>query len=118
MGADDARVRMDNLYREEQFTDLGMASVRMLSPVRPDGSPEETRPAVFIGQAHVLSSAGPLPVQFPIEAASLREALERFPVAMKAGVERMIAEAKEIQRQEASRLIVPGEGTGGIIKPA
>jgi hypothetical protein len=105
-----------NLYREEVFSDLRVASVRKLTPVKADGAPDTGRPPIFIGQAHVMSAAGPLPIQFPIEAAALEEALEKFPAGVKAAVEKMIAEVKQLRREEANRIIVPGEEPGGMIK--
>lgn len=106
-----------NLYREELFSDLKVASVRKLTPVKSDGTIDAGRHPLFIGQAHVMSAAGPLPIQFPIEAATLDEALAKFPEGVKRAVEKMIAEMKELQREEASRIIVPGEeNPGGSIR--
>ncbi|MCP4036268.1 MAG: cytoplasmic protein, partial [bacterium] len=34
---------LDNLYREESFTDLKIAQIRRLTPVKPDGSIDESR---------------------------------------------------------------------------
>jgi hypothetical protein len=105
-----------NLYREELFSDLRVASVRRLTPVKADGTADGSRVPLFIGQAHVMSAAGPLPIQFSIEAATLDEALGKFPAGVKLAVEKMIAEVKELKREEASRIIVPGEEPGGTIK--
>ena len=60
-----------NLYREEIFTDLKVASIRKLIPIKPDGSPDESREAIFTGQTTLMSAAGPVPVQCQIEASSL-----------------------------------------------
>jgi hypothetical protein len=53
----------DSLYREEIFTDLRVATIRRLTPVRPDGSEDTSRPVMFVGQTTLLSQAGPVPVQ-------------------------------------------------------
>ena len=45
---------------------------------------------------------------------SLQEALEKFPDAIKEGIDRMVEDAKELQRQESSRIVVPGAGTSGL----
>jgi hypothetical protein len=103
----------DNLYREEIFTDLKVATIRRLTPVRSDGTEDTSRPVMFVGQTTLLSQAGPVPVQCPIEATSLQEAMEQFPAAVNQSVERMIEEARELQRQEASRIVVPGRDTLG-----
>ena len=105
---------VENLYREESFTDLKIAQIRRLTPVNQDGTQDDSRPLMFIGETQLMSARGPLPIHTPIEAASLEEAFEKFPEAINAAVERMIEEAKEMQRQEASRIVVPGQGTGGL----
>ncbi len=72
---------------------------------------------MFHGQTQLMSQMGPLPVNCAIEAANLEEAMQKFPEAIGQAIERMIEEAKEIQRQESSRIIVPGAGpAGGKIK--
>jgi hypothetical protein len=109
---------INNLYREESFTDLKVASLRRLTPIKPDGSPDASRPTLYIGQTNVMTSAGMLPIQFQLEAASIEEAMGKFPDAAKRAVEEMVAEVKELQRREASRIILPGEGGPGIIKPS
>jgi hypothetical protein len=113
----DLAVDQDNLYREETFTDLKVATLQRLTPIKPDGSPDTSRETLYVGQTQLLSQAGPVPVHCPIEAASLAEAMEKFPAAIKRAVERLVEEAREIQRQEASRIVVPNAPTvGRIIK--
>lgn len=109
----DINVDLDNLYREETFTDLRVASVRRLTPVKADGSDDPSRSAIFVGETTLMSSRGPLPINAPIEARTLQEAFEAFPQAIQAAVERLMEEAREIQRQEATRIVVPGQMPGG-----
>ncbi len=123
----DIEVDTLNLYREEIFTDLRVASIRKMVPVRPDGSDDTSREPLFTGQTTLMSAAGPVPVQCALEATSLEEAAAKFPEAVKEAVERMVEEAREIQRREASRIVTPGDvpipglrgpsggGGGGII---
>ncbi|MCX6357827.1 MAG: cytoplasmic protein [Candidatus Aureabacteria bacterium] len=106
-GMSEIRVDIGNLYREESITDLKVATLRRLNPITADGSPDPSRPPIFIGQAHVMTAAGPLPVNCPIDATTLEEAIGKFPDAVHQGVERMVAELKQMQREEASRIIVP-----------
>lgn len=106
-------VDTDNLYREETFTDLKVASIRRLTPIKADGSDDFGRPAIFVGETTLMSSRGPLPINCPIEAKSLQEAFAAFPQAVQLAVERLMEEAREIQRQEASRIVVPGQMPGG-----
>lgn len=113
----DIQVDASNLYREEVYTDLRVATIRKLVPILPDGSVDPSREALFSGQTNLMSQAGPLPVECAIEAATLEEAAAKFPDAMKQAVERLVEEAKEIRRREASRIVVPGgplPGGGGM----
>jgi hypothetical protein len=106
----DIKINPDNLYREETFTDLTFATIRRLTPIKIDGSPDESRKAIFTGMAQLMSPNGPIPVQCVIEGAnSLSEAAAQLPAAIEKSVQEMIVEAKEMQRQEASRIVLPGQ---------
>lgn len=109
----DISVDKNNLYREETFSDLRVASIRRLTPVKEDGSPDASRPVLFIGETTLMSQRGPLPIQAPIEARTLSEAFDHFPDAVNAAVERIIEQAREMQRHEASRIVVPGHPAPG-----
>jgi len=114
----DVSVDTNNLYREESFTDLKVASIRRLTPVKSDGSPDNTRTPIFMGQTQVMSSMGPLPVQCKMEAKTLEEAIRKFPQALEQAVQQMMEEAKEMRRQESSRIVVPTtQPSGGIMPP-
>jgi hypothetical protein len=106
-------VDRENLYREETFTDLKIASIRRLTPVTLEGADDPGRPTMFIGETTLMSARGPLPINCPIEASTLNEAIDAFPKAVQEAVERLMAEAREMQRQEASRIVVPGQGPAG-----
>ena len=106
---EDLAFDLENLYQEETFTDLRVGSIRRLTPVTPDGSRDMGRPQLFSGQAQLMSPAGPLPIQCNIDATSLKEAMVKFPQAINQAVEKLVKEAEEIRRQEASRIVVPGQ---------
>jgi hypothetical protein len=110
---DQISVDTGNLYREETITDLKTGSIQVLTPVTTEGQPDLSRPVLYTGQTQIVSQAGLLPVSAPIEAASLSEALEKFPDAIRVGVDRMIEEAREMQREAANRIVVPGKDPGG-----
>ena len=102
------KIDPQNLYKEEAFTDLTFATIRRLTPVNIDGSPDESRETLFTGMTQLMSPNGPIPVQCLIEGAkTLGEAAEKLPEAIEKTVQAMIAEAKEMERQEASKIIVP-----------
>jgi hypothetical protein len=105
-----AELKVDsaNLYREELYTDLRVATLRRLVPVRADGSPDASRPVLFSAQTTLMTQAGPVPVSAAIDAHTLEEAAQKFPDAIQAAVERLVEEAREMQRREMSRIVVPG----------
>jgi hypothetical protein len=98
------------LYREDVFTDRRAGSIRRLTPVTADGSVDATRPVLFSGQTQLLTPAGVLPLGFEIEAATLEEALKKFPDGVRVALEQAIDEARELRREAASRIVVPEVG--------
>ena len=105
----------NNLYMEKTYTDLKTGSIKQLTPVKADGSKDESRTPMFMGQTQMMSPSGPLPIQCMIEANNFDEAAEKFPEAINATVERIIEEAKKAKQEEASRIVVPGQDTGNKI---
>jgi hypothetical protein len=109
-------INMDasNLYREETFTDNKVGTLRRITPVTAEGEVDDSRPVQFVGSTQVMTSAGPLPLSFEIEADSLSEAAAGFGDGAKQAFERTMEELKEMQRQQASQIVVPGSGAGGM----
>ena len=103
------------LYREEIFTDRKAGTLRRLVPVNTDGSEDASRPVLYSGQTQLLTPAGVLPLAFELEASSLEDACNKFPEAVKIAIEQAIEEAREMRREQASRIVVPeaGGGMGG-----
>ncbi len=110
----DLKVDLGNLYREETFTDLGAATVRRLTPVTADGSPDLGRPTMYLGETSLMTQVGPVPVQFALEVQTLDEAFRRFPEGVQAAVERLQERAQEALRAEASRIVVPATMPPGM----
>jgi hypothetical protein len=102
-----------SLYREEVFTDRTAGTIRRLVPVTPTGEPDPTRVVLYSGQTQLLTPGGVLPLGFEMEAASLHEAIERFPHAVREALEQAIEEAREMRREQSSRIVVPEVGGGG-----
>ena len=124
---DDIQMDTGNLYREETITDLRTGTIKVLYPIKADGSPDAIRPPMFVCQTELMSNAGMIPVSAPIEAANLAEAIQKFPAAVKQAVDDMIKRVQDYQREQASRIVTPGElggphiggapggGKGGLI---
>ena len=108
----DVRLDPAELYREEMFTDRRAGTIRRLTPVRVDGSPDASRAVLFSGQTQLLTPAGVLPLVFEIEADTLEQALLQFPEGVKIALEQAIEEAREMRRESASRIVVPEVGAG------
>ncbi len=106
------KIDTNNLYRDESYTDQKIGSIRCLIPVTAAGEDDSSRDSIFVGQAQMMTGMGPVPLTFEIEAQSLAEACEKFGPAAQQAVERTIEEAKEYQRQQASSIVVPGQGGG------
>ncbi len=113
----DLRVDPTDLYREDVFTDRKMGTIRRLTPVKPDGAPDDGRTVIYVGQAQLLTPVGSVPLAFEIEAGSLNEAIENFPAAAKDAVEHTVEELKELRRQAASSIVIPEPGAGGFGGP-
>jgi len=102
-----------NLYREESYTDLKAGAIRRLVPVKTDGSEDEARTEIFVGTTQLLTPEGPLPVQARLMVHNLQEAVDAFPDAMRQATGEMISQLEEMQKKyqknEDSRIIVPGQ---------
>ena len=110
----DFNVDVNNLYREEAITDLKVASIRRLMPIRPDGSDDPSRTPIFVGSTQLMTPEGPLPMQARLAANNLQEAYAEFPSAMQRELAEMVRRIEDLQRQQQqhkrdeSRIIVPG----------
>ena len=109
----EAKMDADNLYREEIVTDRKVGTLRMMTPIKSDGSADTSRPTLYIGEAQIMTQAGPLPINFEIEGKNLAEVVANFGDAAKEGVERTVRELQELRRQQQSSIVVPGAGGMG-----
>jgi hypothetical protein len=103
-----------SLYREEVITDRKVGTLRMLTPLKTDGSTDTARPVIYMGEAQIMTNAGPLPISFDVEAANLAEAVDKFGAAAKEAVERTVRDLQELRRQAASSIVVPQGGMGAL----
>jgi hypothetical protein len=104
------------LYQEEVFTDRTAGTIRCLKPVLTSGAPDPSRPVLFSGQTQLLTPGGVLPLGFEIDAVSLEEAITKFPAAVQEALNQAIEEAREMRREQSTRIVVPEAGGGGRIK--
>lgn len=96
----DFTVDQTNLYREDSVTDIKVAAIRRLTPIKADGSDDDGRDPIFMGQTQLMSPSGPILLQSLLEARTLEEAIEKFPAAMQTEMEKAVAEAEKNQKGE------------------
>lgn len=111
---DTIEIKMDaaQLYREETVSDRKMGTLRILQPINTDGTNDASRAVVYVGQAQIMTPMGALPLAFEIEAATLAEAIEKFGGEAKKAIDNTMDELKELRRQAASSIVLPGAGGG------
>jgi hypothetical protein len=105
------------LYREEQFTDRKIGTIRVLTPVTSAGLADASRKVLYVGETQLLTGAGLLPLVFEIEAVSLAEAVDGFAAAAEGAVERTRRELDDLRREAASSIILPDRVPGGLGAP-
>ena len=110
----DPKMDAASLYREDIITDRKVGTIRMLTPLSSDGTTDSARPVLYMGEAQIMTGAGPLPINFEIEAKNLSEAVENFGDTAKEAIERTVRELQELRRQAASSIVVPQGGMGGL----
>jgi hypothetical protein len=106
----DAAMDETSLYREEIYTDRRVGTLRVLLPVKADGSADTARPTLYQGEAQLMTNVGPLPISFDIDADNLADAVAGYGDATKAGIERAMRELQEMRRQASSSIVLPPAG--------
>ncbi len=115
MAEDKVEIGMNasDLYREEVVSDRRSGSIRIMTPLTAEGEVDSTREVLFVGQAQLMTPVGSLPLSFDIKAKSLKEAVAGFGPAAEIAVQQAVEELRELQREQASSLVVPGAGDVG-----
>lgn len=102
-----------NLWKEENFTDLKVGTIRKLTPIKLDGTEDESRKAIFSATTNVMTPSGALPISGEIEAETLEEAVEKFPKAINAAVKQLQDDMIRYQQEQASKIVTPDQLRGG-----
>lgn len=113
----ESELRMDpaNLYREDVFTDRKIGTIRQLVPITADGATDPSRTVLFAGSTQILTGGGMLPLNFEIPVATLADAVREFGTHAGIALEETIREIQEMQRQQASQLVIPEPGSASSI---
>ena len=102
------------LFREENFTDQKMGTIRKLIPVKADGSDDPDRAVAFFGSAQVMTQMGAIPLNFALDGETIGEAARDFAVKAQIAVEEASQEIEKMRREQASKIVIPGQGGGGM----
>ena len=60
--APEPKMDSQDLYREDIYSDRRVGTIRVMTPVKPDGTPDPTRATSYVGQAQIMTPAGALPL--------------------------------------------------------
>lgn len=121
----DTNMNPAELFREDVFTDQKIGTIRRLTPVTAEGDTDSSREVLYFGATQVMSPMGAIPINFELVAKNVGEAAEQFGAAAQVALEDTMKELEEMRRQQASSIVVPGQGGmggggmggGGIITP-
>jgi hypothetical protein len=102
------------LFREEVITDRKVGTIRVLTPIRSDGSKDAGRKTLYLGEAQIYTTMGALPLSFELDADSLSDAVTKYAPAAKQAVEQAVRELEDMRRQAASSIVIPKGGAGGL----
>ena len=119
MASHEPELRMDStsLYREDTYTDRKIGTIRVLTPVTPEGTTDLGRKILYVGETQLLTTGGLLPLVFEIDATSLAEAVGKFAAGAEAAIELTRHEIEQLRREAASQIIVPDRMPGGLGGP-
>ena len=111
-----ANMNPAELYREEIFTDQKIGTIRRLTPITPEGETDTSREVLYSGSTQIMTPMGALPINFNLDATTVGEAAEKFGPAAEIAVEQTAKEMEEMRREQASKIVVPGQegGMGGM----
>lgn len=104
-------ITVGNLSRLETYTDDMAGTIFRKIPVLIDGSYDPMRMESFMGSCQILTAQGPIPINFPIAATSLAEALAQFPAAGTAAIQQLLDQSLR------NKIIQPGGPTSPANKP-
>ena len=99
-----------DLYRDETFTDRKVGTIRRLTPVDQDGNDDTSRAVIFSGETQIMTPGGALPLNFDLAVDNLTDACANFAEAAQAALERTMKQLEEMRREQASSIVVPGQG--------
>lgn len=112
----DIKIDESSLVKEEIYSDQKVGSIRVLTPVLLSGEIDTSRSVIYFGQTQVMTPSGALPLNFELKSNNLAGAITAFGDAAKESMEQTMKEIQEYQREQASKIVVPGQSAGSQIQ--
>ncbi len=112
----DIKIDEASLVKEEVYSDQKVGSIRVLTPVLLSGEVDTSRAVTYFGQTQVMTPGGALPLNFELKADNLASAMTLFGDAAKESMEQTMKEIQDYQREQASKIVVPGQSVGSQIQ--
>lgn len=104
---DEMKMDTSNLFREEVVTDRKVGTIRILTPIKSDGTPDDSRQRIHVGESQIMTQMGALPLAFQLECESLAEAVEKFAAGAQVAVERAMHEMQKMRQEASSSIVMP-----------
>ena len=119
--ADELKMDASSLFREEVVTDRKVGTIRILIPIKPDGTEDNDRKRIHVGETQIMTQMGALPLAFQLECETLAEAVEKFSEGAQVAVERAMSELQKMRQEATSPIVLPdgmppGLAAGGKFK--
>jgi hypothetical protein len=112
----DINIDETSLVKEEVYSDQKIGSIRVLTPVLLSGEIDTSRSVTYFGQTQVMTPGGALPLNFELKGNDLASAIAAFGDAAKESMEQTMKEIEDYQREQASKIVVPGQSAGSQIQ--
>lgn len=106
----EARFDAASVYREELYTDRRVGTIRVLVPVKSDGTADAARATLYVGQLSVMTPMGTLPISFELDAKTLADAIAKFADAARTAMDETMRELQQLRREAASSIVIPEPG--------
>lgn len=103
----------DNLWKEENYTDLEVGAIKKLIPIKVDGTKDDQRLPTFTATTNIMTPSGALPLTGQIEAENIEEAIDKFPDAINEALKKLQDDMMKMQQEQANKIVTPDDLRGG-----
>ncbi|MFL2859474.1 MAG: hypothetical protein ACJ0BW_01900 [Pontiellaceae bacterium] len=110
---EDIRFNGENLWKEENYTDLEVGTIKKLVPIKFDGSEDKDRKPTFTASTNIMTPNGALPLTGEIKAENLKEAIDNFSESINEALKKLQDEMMKMQQEQANKIVTPDDLRGG-----